>query len=129
MRLLLPTLLTVAISLVSIVNAHQDHTLDAREYVDELTAREEAYNALERRELFSDISTRELIDEVSDRLERRGLAVGGGCAIGASLDSLTRYLKPFIARENCALTEIDTRQMEKTQNVTAAILARAASIG
>ncbi|KAF6752509.1 ectomycorrhizas-regulated small secreted protein [Ephemerocybe angulata] len=71
MRVSLPTLLSVAISLVSIVNAHQDHAFEARAYVDELTAREEAYNALERRELFSDISTRELIDEVSDRLERR----------------------------------------------------------
>ncbi|KAF6746496.1 hypothetical protein DFP72DRAFT_1076344 [Ephemerocybe angulata] len=64
-------MLSVAVSLVSIVNAHQDHTVEAREYVDELTAREEAYNALERRELFADISTRELIDELSDRLERR----------------------------------------------------------
>ncbi|KAF6755528.1 hypothetical protein DFP72DRAFT_1067340 [Ephemerocybe angulata] len=71
MRLSLPTLLTVAISLVHIVNAQQDYTLDAREYVDELVARKEAYNALERRHLFADISTRELIAELSDRLERR----------------------------------------------------------
>ncbi|KAF6745103.1 ectomycorrhizas-regulated small secreted protein [Ephemerocybe angulata] len=71
MRVSLPTLLSVAISLVSIVNAHQDHTLEAREYIDELIAREEAYNALERRDLFADISTRELIDELSDRFERR----------------------------------------------------------
>ncbi|KAF6755545.1 hypothetical protein DFP72DRAFT_896015 [Ephemerocybe angulata] len=71
MRVSLHTLLSVAISLVSIVNAHKDHAFEAREYVDELTAREEAYNTLERRELFADIATRELIDELSDRLERR----------------------------------------------------------
>ncbi|KAF6745760.1 ectomycorrhizas-regulated small secreted protein [Ephemerocybe angulata] len=72
MRVSLPTLLSVAISLASIVNAHQDQTLEARDYVDKLTAREVAYTDLERRDLFADISTRELIDELSDRLERRG---------------------------------------------------------
>ncbi|KAF6757992.1 hypothetical protein DFP72DRAFT_1109217 [Ephemerocybe angulata] len=66
------TLIPLALSLGLLANAH-DHTLDSREYVDELSAREDYFgDALAAREILSDISTRELVNLLSERLERRG---------------------------------------------------------
>ncbi|KAF6760976.1 hypothetical protein DFP72DRAFT_843231 [Ephemerocybe angulata] len=65
-------LIPVVAALVSYVNAHSDPFFDAREYIDDLVAREDGYTeTLERREIMADISTRELIQELSERLERR----------------------------------------------------------
>ncbi|KAF6757991.1 hypothetical protein DFP72DRAFT_1167839 [Ephemerocybe angulata] len=64
-------LIPLAVSLGLLANA-QDHTLDSREYVDELSAREDYFgDALAAREILSDISTRELVNVLSERLERR----------------------------------------------------------
>ncbi|KAF5339215.1 hypothetical protein D9611_011186 [Ephemerocybe angulata] len=66
------TLIPLALSLGLLANA-QDHTLDSREYVDELSAREDYFgDALAAREILSDVSTRELVNLLSERLERRG---------------------------------------------------------
>ncbi|KAF6758007.1 hypothetical protein DFP72DRAFT_1167853 [Ephemerocybe angulata] len=65
-------LIPLALSLGLLANAH-DHTLDSREHVDELSARENYFGgALAAREILSDISTRELVNVLSERLERRG---------------------------------------------------------
>ncbi|KAF5318271.1 hypothetical protein D9611_014695 [Ephemerocybe angulata] len=57
------------------VNAYSDdETALAREYIDDLVAREHFYDSeLEVRELLADVSTRELLGELSDRLEERGM--------------------------------------------------------
>ncbi|KAF6753739.1 hypothetical protein DFP72DRAFT_402539 [Ephemerocybe angulata] len=57
----LPVLLSLAASFVSAY--HDDTSLDAREYIDELVARD-----LQLAQL-SDLSTRELINELSERLQ------------------------------------------------------------
>ncbi|KAF6750179.1 hypothetical protein DFP72DRAFT_1048460 [Ephemerocybe angulata] len=69
MRFSILSLLPIALALASFTNAHvdRDHSLSAREYLDELSV----VASLERRELLEDLTTRELIDELSDRLERR----------------------------------------------------------
>ncbi|KAF6758009.1 hypothetical protein DFP72DRAFT_1043996 [Ephemerocybe angulata] len=77
-------LIPMALSLGLIVNA-QDHTLDSREYVDELSAREDYFgDALAAREILSDISTRELVNVLSERLERRGGATCKRCGYTAA---------------------------------------------
>ncbi|KAF6754603.1 hypothetical protein DFP72DRAFT_1068191 [Ephemerocybe angulata] len=66
------TLIPLALSLGLLANA-QDHTLDSREYVDELSAREDYFgDALAAREILFSISTREIVNVLSERLERRG---------------------------------------------------------
>ncbi|KAF6746444.1 hypothetical protein DFP72DRAFT_1076303 [Ephemerocybe angulata] len=60
MRLSLPTLISVIVSLVHIVNAQQDVLLHSRSHANRPITLSSA-----------DISTRELIAELSDRLERR----------------------------------------------------------
>ncbi|KAF6750278.1 hypothetical protein DFP72DRAFT_1139944 [Ephemerocybe angulata] len=68
MRFSILSLLPIALALASFTNAYvdRDHSLSAREYLDELSV-----PSLERRELLEDLTTRELIDELSDRLDRR----------------------------------------------------------
>ncbi|KAF6750572.1 hypothetical protein DFP72DRAFT_1048322 [Ephemerocybe angulata] len=67
------SLFPLVLSLRLLANAHSvgDHTLESRDFVDELSVREPEFTSLDARDTFSDISTRELIDELSDRLERR----------------------------------------------------------
>ncbi|KAF6742824.1 hypothetical protein DFP72DRAFT_1081198 [Ephemerocybe angulata] len=66
----LVALVPLAASLATLVTARGYEYNDARDYIDELSLRENA-EGLSTRELLSDLSTRELIDELSDRLERR----------------------------------------------------------
>ncbi|KAF6746834.1 CHAT domain-containing protein [Ephemerocybe angulata] len=64
-------LIPLALSMGSLANAN-DYTFDSREYVDELSAREDHFgDALAAREILSDISTRELVNVLSERLEKR----------------------------------------------------------
>ncbi|KAF6746680.1 hypothetical protein DFP72DRAFT_855215 [Ephemerocybe angulata] len=78
-------LIPLALSLGLLANAY-DHTFDSREYVDELSVREDHFGkALATREILSEISTRELVNVLSERLERRnrtckkcGTMVGSG---------------------------------------------------
>ncbi|KAF6757023.1 hypothetical protein DFP72DRAFT_1114642 [Ephemerocybe angulata] len=64
-------LIPLALSLGLLANAY-DHKFDSREYVDELSVREDHFgNALAAREILSEISTRELVNVLSERLERR----------------------------------------------------------
>ncbi|KAF6748311.1 hypothetical protein DFP72DRAFT_1074391 [Ephemerocybe angulata] len=79
------SLFPLVLSLRLLANAHSvgDHTLESRDFVDELSVREPEFPSLDAREILSDISTRELIDELSDRLERRAFkynckVCGGG---------------------------------------------------
>ncbi|KAF6742256.1 hypothetical protein DFP72DRAFT_69483 [Ephemerocybe angulata] len=69
MRVSILSLLPFALALASFANAHvdYDHSLSARDYLDELSVA-----SLERRELLGDLTTRELIEELSERLDRRG---------------------------------------------------------
>ncbi|KAF6759258.1 ectomycorrhizas-regulated small secreted protein [Ephemerocybe angulata] len=63
-------LVPFAASLATLVTARGYEQNDARDYIDELSLREDA-DGLSTRELLSELSTRELIGELSDRLERR----------------------------------------------------------
>ncbi|KAF6746689.1 hypothetical protein DFP72DRAFT_1175535 [Ephemerocybe angulata] len=67
------SLVPLVLSLRSLANTHSigDHTLESRDFIDELRIREPEFNSLDPRNTLSDISIRELIDELSDRLERR----------------------------------------------------------
>ncbi|KAF6759264.1 hypothetical protein DFP72DRAFT_1167127 [Ephemerocybe angulata] len=66
----LVALVPLAASLATLATARGYEYNDAREYIDELSLRENA-EGLSTRGLLSELSTRELIDELSDRLERR----------------------------------------------------------
>ncbi|KAF5331374.1 hypothetical protein D9611_011799 [Ephemerocybe angulata] len=83
MQFSLLALLPVFISLASIVNAHHDLGLHAR---DELSAtRSFDESQLSLRELLGEMTTRELIEEVTERLERR--KVSGTCPYCKKLTS------------------------------------------
>ncbi|KAF5335285.1 hypothetical protein D9611_011742 [Ephemerocybe angulata] len=66
MRVSILSIFSLTLALANFVSAHSDDTLNAREYVDDLSVRETSADVL------ADISTRDLISELSDRLERRG---------------------------------------------------------
>ncbi|KAF6744083.1 ectomycorrhizas-regulated small secreted protein [Ephemerocybe angulata] len=74
-------LIPLALSLGLLANAHA-HTFDSREYVDELSVREDHFgDALAAREILSEISTRELVNLISERLGRRGNPLPRYCKI------------------------------------------------
>ncbi|KAF6740981.1 hypothetical protein DFP72DRAFT_947902 [Ephemerocybe angulata] len=65
MRFTILAVVPLVLAFASFTSAHSsgsDLSLEAREYIDELTARE----------ILSEVSTRELLDHLSARLERRG---------------------------------------------------------
>ncbi|KAF6745817.1 ectomycorrhizas-regulated small secreted protein [Ephemerocybe angulata] len=68
MRVSILSLLPFALALASFANARvdYDHSLSARDYLDELSV-----TSLERRELLEGLTTREIIEELSERLDRR----------------------------------------------------------
>ncbi|KAF6746468.1 hypothetical protein DFP72DRAFT_922790 [Ephemerocybe angulata] len=71
-------LIPIVAALVSYVNAHSDPSFVAKEYIDELAAREEAYTeALARREIMADISTRELMQEFFKRDKKCKFCLSG----------------------------------------------------
>ncbi|KAF6748756.1 hypothetical protein DFP72DRAFT_853142 [Ephemerocybe angulata] len=71
MQFSLLAFLPVFISLASIVNAHHDHGLHARDEVSATRSFDESQLSL--RELLGEMTTRELIEEFTERLERRNV--------------------------------------------------------